>query len=139
MKMKKLHTLKTVLKSTRADKIIVGFVVFVLLAALVIWIVEPEIPHYLDALWYCYTVFSTVGFGDFVAITWVGRIISILITIYSLFVIAIVTGVVVSYYSERIRIRYDRSKEVILNKLERLPELSKEELEELSETIKKIR
>ena len=66
MKMKKLHTLKTVLKATRADKIIFGFVMFVLIAALVIWLVEPNIPHYLDALWYCYTVFSTVGFGDFV-------------------------------------------------------------------------
>ena len=139
MKMKKLHTLKTVLKATRADKIILGFVLFVLVAALVIWLVEPNIPHYLDALWYCYTVFSTVGFGDFVAVTWIGRIISILITIYSLFVIAIATGVVVSYYSERIRLRYDRSKAEILEKLEHLPELSKEELTEISEKIKKMK
>lgn len=82
---------------------------------------------------------STVGFCDFVAVTWVGWIISILIALYSLFVIAIVTGVVVSYYSERIRLRYDRSKAEIIEKLEHLQEFSKEELAEISETIKKIR
>lgn len=31
------------------------------------WI-EPEIHNYFDALWYCFSVISTIGFGDIVGI-----------------------------------------------------------------------
>ena len=137
--MKKLRILKQILKRTGADKILSGFIAFFFLAALIIWIWEPNIPRYQDALWYCYSVFSTVGFGDEIAVTILGRVISVLITILSIFVIAIITGVVVAFYNDLVSIRYKASKAEILDKLERLPELSKEELKEISDKIKVLK
>ena len=51
-------------------------------------------------LWYCYEVISTAGFGDVVAVTFIGKMCSVLLTIYSLFVVAIATGVVVNFYTQ---------------------------------------
>ena len=95
--MKRIKVLGNVLKRTRADKIIIGFIVFIFAIAAVIQLVEPDINRYGDALWYCYAVISTAGFGDVVAVTFIGKMCSVLLTIYSLFVVAIATGVVVNY------------------------------------------
>lgn len=137
--MKKIRILRQILKTTRADKIVISFILFTFLSAFIILLVEPNINTYSNALWYCYAVISTVGFGDIVAITFIGKIISVLLTIYSLFVIAIATGVVVSFYTNAIANKYSESRAVILDKLEHLPDLSKEELAEISNIVKKIK
>lgn len=62
--MKKLKLLGRILRHTDADKIITGFLGFLLLCALAIWICESDIHTYREALWYCFTVVSTIGFGD---------------------------------------------------------------------------
>lgn len=135
--MKKLRILKAVLKKTHADKIIAGFAVFLLVCAFIILLVEPDITRYTDALWYCYSVFSTVGFGDIVASTFVTKVLSVLITVYALFAVAVVTGVVVSFYNGCVEQQFKESKTVFLDKLQRLPKLSKEELEEIARKAKK--
>lgn len=135
--MKKLRILKAVLKKTKADKIIFGFVVFLFACAFIILLAEPDITRYGDALWYCYAVFSTIGFGDIVATTFIAKVLSVLITVYALFATAVVTGVVVSFYNSCVESQFKESKEVFLDKLQRLPELSKEELEEIADKAKK--
>lgn len=101
-----------------------------------IQLAEPKINTYLDALWYCYAVISTAGFGDIVTITLIGKIASVLLTIYSLFVIAIATGVVVNFHGQLIQIRQKETVAAFADKMQHLPELSQEELQELSEKVK---
>lgn len=136
--MKRLRILKGVLKRTHADRLIVSFVVFLMIDAFLIMLVEPGINNYRDALWYCYAIFSTAGFGDLVAVTNIGRILSILLTIYAILIVAIVTGVVVAFYNDVVSIEYKAAKAEVLDKLENLENLTKEELAELSERIRKI-
>lgn len=136
---KKLKILWTILKRTKATQIIFGFIIFVFFAALVIQVSEPNIDRYGDSLWYCYSVISTAGFGDFVAITFVGKLCTVLLTIYSIFVVAIVTGVVVNFYSQMVEMQQKETLAMFMDKLERLPELSTEELQNISEKIKKFR
>ena len=69
--MKRLRVLRNILVRTKTDKILIAYVVFVLLSALLIVLVDPAITSYADALWYCYAVISTAGFGDVVATTFV--------------------------------------------------------------------
>ena len=38
--------------------------------------------------------------GDIVAMTFIGKLVSVFVTIYTIFVVAIVTGVVVNYYGQ---------------------------------------
>ena len=67
--MKKLKLLWMILKRTKATQILSGYIVFLFISAAIIQLVEPDINRYGDALWYCYAVLSTAGFGDIVAIT----------------------------------------------------------------------
>ena len=136
--MKKLRILRMVLHKTKADRLVLGFVVFLLVVSGILWAVEPGMTTYREALWYCYAIISTSGFGDFVAVTFVGRVCSILVTIYAIFVIGIVTGVVVSYFQQAVQVQFEDSKMAFLDKLERLPELSKEELEEMAAKARKL-
>ena len=137
--MKKLKILWMIQKRTHADQIIFGFVLFLLASAAIIQAVEPNIHRYVDALWYCYAVISTAGFGDIVAVTLIGRICSVLLTLYAIFVIAIVTGVVVNFYSQMVEMQHRETMAMFMDKLEHLPELSREELEAISEKVKKMR
>ena len=137
--MKKLRILRMVLHKTKADRLVLGFVVFLLVVSGILWAVEPGMTTYREALWYCYAIISTSGFGDFVAVTFVGRVCSILVTIYAIFVIGIVTGVVVSYFQQTVQVQFEESKMAFLDKLERLPELSKEELEAMAAKARKLR
>ena len=136
--MKKLRILIAVLKKTKADKIVLGFVAYFFISAFIVLLAEPDITRYGDALWYCYSVFSTVGFGDIVATTFVTKVMSVLLTIYTLFAVAVVTGVVVSFYNSCVEHQFKESKEAFLDKLQRLPELSKEELEEIAQKARKL-
>ena len=63
-----------ILKRTKATQILSGYIVFLFVSAAIIQLVEPDINRYGDALWYCYAVLSTAGFGDIVAMTFVDRL-----------------------------------------------------------------
>lgn len=125
-------------KTPAADRLVLGFVAFFLIDALLVMLAEPGIDRYGDAIWYLYAVFSTVGFGDFVAVTPIGRILSIILTVYAILIVAVVTGVIVAYYNEIVAVKYKASKAEVLDKLEHLEELSKEELAEISARIRRL-
>ncbi len=139
MRKNRLKILMRILRNTGADKVLFSYMIFVLAAAVLIWIFEPTISTFRSALWYCYAVISTAGFGDVVATTFVPKMLSVALTVYSLLVIAIVTGVVVNYYTHMIELKNKETLAAFLDRLEELPELSKEELEELSGKVKKFR
>lgn len=107
----RLQLLWHILKYTGADKFLLSFVIFVFLDALLIFLFDPSITSYGDALWYCYAVLSTAGFGDVVATTFLSRILSVLLTVYGVLVIAIITGVVVNFYTRLIDIKLEKDKD----------------------------
>lgn len=136
--MKRLRVLRNILVRTKTNHILLSYIVFVLLSALLILIVDPSITRYGDALWYCYAVISTAGFGDVVVTTMFSKIISVLVTAYSTIVIAIVTGVVVNFYTEITELQRKETLTAFMDKLEHLDTMSKEELKEISSQVKKF-
>ncbi|MBR2716073.1 MAG: two pore domain potassium channel family protein [Ruminococcus sp.] len=137
--MKSLRILKDILVRTKTNRILTVYLIFVLLSALLIVIFDPKIDRYIDALWYCYAVISTAGFGDVVVTGAFSKIISVLVTAYSTIVIAIVTGVVVNFYTELVERQKKETLSAFMDKLETLDTLSKEELREISKKVKKFR
>lgn len=128
-----------ILKKTHTDRLLFSYIIFVLIAALLVLFTEPTIANYGDALWYCYTVLFTIGFGDVTVSFLLPRIISLLVSIYSTIVIAILTGVIVNYINTRIEQENRDTLSAFLDRLEHLPELSPEELEELSKRVSEYR
>ena len=64
---------------------------------------------------------------------------SVLLTIYSLFVVAIATGVVVNVYTQMVEMQRKETLAMFMDQLERLPELSREELENISRKVRQFR
>lgn len=136
--LKKTKLLKIVLKRTGAIKLLCSYVIVFFAVSVAIWIFEPNITRLFDSIWYCFSVATTIGLGDVLATTLVGRVLSIFLSICSILIIAVVPGVITSYYVESTKLRADESSAKFLDDLERLPELSKEELTKLSEKVKKF-
>ena len=124
------------LTRTGAIKIFFAYVVFLLVGGLIEWIVEPQIASYGDGLWFCFVSSTTIGYGDLAAVTFPGRLTVVIVTFAGILTTAMVPGVVVAYYTEFIRAKEKETVSTFLEKLERLPELDREELTELSERVK---
>ncbi len=75
--------------------------------------VETDITNFWDAMWYCFTVITTIGFGDFAAKSAVGRILTVILGIYGIVVVAILTSVIVNFYTEVSAKDKEKSKEYI--------------------------
>ena len=110
----------SILKRTHADKIVTGFGMYFLISALVIMLAEPGIHRYGESIWYCFSVITTIGFGDFTAVTVIGRTASIILGLYGVIVLAIIPGIVATYYMEVVNFKNGDSGEAFMYKLEHL-------------------
>ena len=136
--MKRLKLFWMVVKRTHMDKLVYAFIFNLLIVAAIIMAVEPEINTYGDGLWYTFVACTTIGFGDFAAVTVLGRILTVYMAVHEIIMVAVIPGVVVSYYLEVIHRRENEKLMSFLDTLEHLPELSKDELAQISEQVKEF-
>ncbi len=136
--MKELRILRRIFRRTAFFRILLIFLLFALFCALFTWVREPSVTTFGDAVWYVYAVVTTVGFGDVVANTMSVRALSILLSVCSHVLLALLTGMLVSFINELMALRNEESLTALLSRLERLPELSGEELEALSNRLKQF-
>lgn len=138
-RLRRWRMMKMIIKNTYADKILYQFLIGYFISAFVVQLVEPEIKTYPDGLWYLFAAATTVGFGDMTAVTLIGRLLTVYVTVSGILVVAIVPAVMINYYQEVIQQRQKETVTAFLDQLEHLPELSGEELKEISEKVKKFR
>ncbi|MBQ6387448.1 MAG: two pore domain potassium channel family protein [Ruminococcus sp.] len=124
---------------TGAIKIFVSYLIALCISAVLIWIFEPQVNNLWDGMWFCFVASTTIGFGDIIAVTVAGRIVIIFITLCGILTVAMVPGVVVTYYTEYLRATERDTVSKFLEKLECLPELDKKELKEISERVREYR
>lgn len=136
--MKKTRLIKIILKRTGALKFLTTYIIIFAGVSIGVWMVEPNIKTPIDSVWYCFSVATTIGFGDITAVTILGRSMSIFLSICSILIIAVVPGIITSYYIESTKLKEQESIAKFLDDLEHLPELSKEDLQSLSEKVKKF-
>lgn len=137
--MKRLKLFWMVVKRTHMDKLVYAFIISLFVVAAIITAVEPKINSYGDGLWYTFVACTTIGFGDFAAATTIGRILTVYMALHEIIMVAVIPGVVVSYYLEVIHRRENEKLMDFLDTLEHLPDMSKEELADISTKIKKLR
>lgn len=130
-----LRLLRQAFRIAGADKVLLAFLAVYLLSSLLIWFLEPSVTRFADGLWYCFAVATTVGFGDIAAATMPGRIVTVILSVYSIGVLAILTAVLTSYFLDLAKARASDSARAFLDDLQHLPELSQDELQALSERV----
>lgn len=137
--MKAFRILRQVQKSTGFNKFALSFLIFFLLIASIIHFIEPGSISFFDAIWFCFSAVTTIGFGDVTVTLTISKILTILLAIYGIVFIAVFTGTIVNFFSELQRVRAKDSISQFMDKLEVLPDLSEEELRELSVKVKQMR
>jgi len=128
-----------IMKNSGMNKFIAGYFAFFLICALVVMWADPQFTNYGDSLWYCFVSCTTIGFGDFAAITPIGRIFTVLLYLYTVAVLAIITALFTQFFIQMMTLDRDDSIAEFMDKLENLTELAEHQLEEISEKVKKIR
>jgi voltage-gated potassium channel len=105
--------------------------------SLLIWHFDPDIKDLSDALWFTFETATTIGYGDLLVNSVIGRALTVILSLYSIAIVAIFTGVIAGFYVKLVKIKTRNSARKFLSDLERLPEMSKEELEDLAERAKR--
>ena len=95
-----MPTLKKIIRKTYAAEILFGIVLLIVAFSLVLPHFEEGIPTFNDALWYCFAIVTTIGFGDFSAVTPIGRLLSVILGLYGIIVVALITSIIVNFYGE---------------------------------------
>ena len=96
----KLKVLLKIIFKTYALEVLFGLLTLMIAFSLVLMLYEPEMSEFPDALWFCFSVVTTIGFGDIKAVTHVGRAITVVLGIYGIIVVAVITSIIVNFYNE---------------------------------------
>ena len=96
----KMDVLRKIVRKTYAAEILFGMLMLIVAFSIVLPQFDPGIPSFEDALWYCFAVVTTIGFGDFTTATVPGRAISVVLGLYGIIVVALVTSIIVNFYNE---------------------------------------
>ena len=94
-----------VLKRSKESLVAVGTlaVAYILIAALVIFNVEPEsFNSFFDAIYWATVSLTTVGYGDIYPITTIGRIVTMGSSIFGIAIVALPAGIITAGYMNEI-------------------------------------
>lgn len=96
----KFKVLFKIVINTFALEVLFGLLAIMVASALVLLTVEEAFTTFGDSIWYCFAVVTTIGFGDFVATTLIGRLITVLLGVYGIVAVAVITSIIVNFYNE---------------------------------------
>ena len=100
----KIKVLLKIVVSTFSLEVLLGLLIMMVAFSFILAAVEPQevIGSFTDGLWYCFAIVTTIGFGDIVATTAIGRILTVILGIYGLIVVAVITSIIVNFYNETV-------------------------------------
>lgn len=96
----KFKVLFKIIVRTFALEVILGLLTIMIAFSLIFMLYEDAIPTFADGLWYSFAVVTTIGFGDYVAVTPIGRILTVVLGFYGIIVVAVITSIIVNFYNE---------------------------------------
>ena len=96
------RVLRAVIKnSVRPLKAVLAFAVsYIVISALVIFHVEPGFRDFFEALYWATVSLTTIGYGDLVPTTMLGRIVTMVSSIMGVAIIALPSGIVTAGYMQ---------------------------------------
>ena len=95
-----ISILRSIIRKTYASEILFGLTMLIISFSFVFEAWEPDIHSYSDALWYCFAIITTIGFGDITVTSGFSRVLSVILGIYGIIVVALITSIIVNFYNE---------------------------------------
>lgn len=98
-----------IMKSKLSFTLLAAAAVIILLGTLVMYSIESKAPNtkmktFLDALWWCVATVTTVGYGDVVPVTSVGRMVALVYMFFGIAMISILLSVITNtFYRKKIQ------------------------------------
>ena len=96
----KLDVLKEIVRKTYAVEIISGLLLLIVTFSYILKFMDEAFTTFAEALWYCFAVVTTIGFGDLTPTTAIGRVLSVILGLYGIVVVALITSIIVNFYGE---------------------------------------
>ena len=95
----KFQVLIKIVVSTFSLEVLFGLLTMMVCFSFIFVTIEDGITNFPDALWYCFAVVTTIGFGDIAATTAVGRVLTVILGIYGIIAVAVITSIIVNFYN----------------------------------------
>ena len=98
----RLDLLRNIVQQTYAAEIIFGLLLLIASFSFVLRYTDRAAfgGEYTNALWYCFAVVTTIGFGDMTAASPIGRVLTVILGVYGIIVVALITSIIVNFYGE---------------------------------------
>ena len=101
------ETIDIFLKKTHLDEIFGVTLLVVLASTLGLYLFDPSITNLFDSLWFVLSTMTTVGYGDIMPQSGIGRIIGLIILIVGVLIFSTVTGAMASYFARKVLMNED--------------------------------
>lgn len=94
--------------------VLFGLFIILMLTSFILPYVEQEVGGNItdpgSALWYSFEIITTIGFGDLVAVSDIGKILSVIIGFYGIIIVSLLTSSIVVYISEENKKEEEKNK-----------------------------
>lgn len=125
-----------ILKTNGLQKVVSFTAILVIVAAIPVMFVEPSVTNYYDALWWSVVTTTTVGYGDVIVETGLGRIIAIVLMVFGIGLLGMITGSIATYFIGDNK-GDDPTINFLKSQLDRFDDLSNRELDSIIAILEK--
>ena len=122
------------LRDTFLDEVLGVFAIIIIAFTLSLYLFDPSINNLFDSLWFVISSITTVGYGDVLPYSTVGRIISLILLIVGVLIFSAITGALASYFNKKLLNEGSEDLKEIKDKLD----TNEKELKELKEEIARL-
>ncbi|MDR2873931.1 MAG: potassium channel family protein [Methanobrevibacter sp.] len=106
------------LSETHLDKLILIIAIFALASSLALFMFDNSITSFWEALWYVLVTLSTVGYGDVIPKSFIGRVIGFILLFIGVLLFGVLTGSISYFYSKKIELKTKKDVTKRINNLE---------------------
>lgn len=134
--MQTLRDYLCMIKKTNGDKLFLSFLIFYFIDCFFLYLLDPALDNYFDALWMGFSISTTIGLGDYTVTSAAARFCAILLGVYGCVIEAYIPGLIASYYLQNLSEKRNRIVSSHMEELSHLDTMSSEQKKNLSSTIR---
>ncbi|MBR5503745.1 MAG: two pore domain potassium channel family protein [Methanobrevibacter sp.] len=96
------ETIDIFLKKTHLDEVFGLALLVILVSTLTLYLFDPSINSLFDSLWFVLSTITTVGYGDILPNSQIGKAIGLMILFFGVLIFTAMTGAMTTYFTRKI-------------------------------------